>query len=82
MLCIKRKQETILLVSEDMARCIVQLHYITSCDANSSFYGKGKSLAYDKMTRSVAAQKALLKCGNGVDVDEDIIIISMSCHAT
>jgi len=40
MLCIKRKQETILrcsLVSEDMVRCIVQLHYkiITGCDANS-----------------------------------------------
>ena len=44
MLCNKRKQETILcrsLVSEDIARCIVQLHYITGCDANSSFYGKG-----------------------------------------
>jgi len=52
MLCIKRKQETILchsLVSEDMARCIVQLHYIIGCDANSSFYGKGKSLAYNKV---------------------------------
>jgi len=44
MLCIKKKQEIILchsLVSEDMASCIVQLHYITGCDANSSFYGKG-----------------------------------------
>ena len=40
-------RETILgrsLVSEDMERCIVQFHYITGCDANSSFYGKGKSL--------------------------------------
>jgi len=54
------------LVSEDMARYIVQL---TGCDANSSFYGIGKSLAYDKVTRSVAAQLTLLKCG---DVDEDI----------
>jgi len=60
MLCIKRKQETILccsLVSEDMARCIVQFHYITGCDANSSFYGKGKSLTYDKVTWSVAPQQ-------------------------
>jgi len=72
MLCIKKKQETILcrsLVSEDMARCIVQLHFITGCDANSSFYGKGKLLAYDKVTRSVAAQQILLKCGNSLDVD-------------
>jgi len=58
MLYIKRKQETILcrsLVSEDMAKCNVQFHYITGCDVNSSFFGKGKSLAYDKVTRSVAA---------------------------
>ena len=26
-----------------MASCIVKLHYITGYDANSSFYGKGKS---------------------------------------
>jgi len=55
-------------VSEDMARCIVQLHYITGYDANSSLYGKGKSLAYDKVTSSVAAQQTLLKCGNSLDV--------------
>ena len=78
MLCIKRKQETILcrsLVSEDMARCIVQFHYITDCDANSSFYGKGKSdsIVYDKAARSVAAQYTLLKCGNSLDINEDII---------
>jgi len=76
MLCIKRKQETISchsLVSEDMARCILQLHYIIGCDANSSFYGKSKSLACDKVTRSVAAQQTQLKCGNNLDVDEDII---------
>jgi len=60
-------------VSEDMARCIVQFHYITGSDGNSSFYGKGKSLAYDKVTRSVAAQQTLLKCGNSLDFDEDII---------
>jgi len=59
------------LVSEDMARCIV--HYIAGCDADSSFYGKGKSLAYDKVTRSVATQQTPLKCGNSLDVDEDII---------
>jgi len=46
MLCIKRKQEIVLcrgLVTEEMAECIVQLHCITGCDANSGFYGKGKS---------------------------------------
>jgi len=76
MLCIKRKQETILcrsLVPEEMASCIVQLHYITGCDANSSFYGKGKSSVYDKVTRSDAAQQTLLKCGNSLDINEDIL---------
>ena len=37
------------------------------------FYGKGKSLVYDKVTRSVAAQHTLLKCGNNLDFEEDII---------
>ena len=46
---------------------------ITGCDSNSRFYGKGKSLVYDKVTRSVAAQHKLLKCGNSLNVEEDII---------
>ncbi len=36
--CLRRKQRTILccgLVTEEMADCIVQLHCITGCDANS-----------------------------------------------
>ena len=39
LLCIKRKQATILchnLVPEEMADCIVPLHCLTGCDANSS----------------------------------------------
>ena len=46
MLCIKRKHEKVLcrgLVTEEMADCIERLHCITGCDANSGFYGKGKS---------------------------------------
>jgi len=31
------------LVTDEMADCIVQLHCMTCCDANSGFYGKGKS---------------------------------------
>ena len=39
LLCIKRKQATILcrnLVPEEMADCIVPLHCLTGCDANSA----------------------------------------------
>ncbi len=42
MLCIKRKQETVLcrgLVTEEMAGCIVQLHSFTGCDANRLWQG-------------------------------------------
>ena len=39
LLCIKRKQATILchnLVPEEMADCVVPLHCLTGCDANSA----------------------------------------------
>jgi hypothetical protein len=48
-LCVKRKQETVLchsLATDEMAHCIVQLHCMTGCDANSGFYGKGKKSVY------------------------------------
>ena len=44
-ICSKRKQETIFcrgLVTDKMPDCIVQLHCMTGCDANSSLYGKCK----------------------------------------
>ena len=42
MICIKRKQETIFcrgLLADEMAGCMVQLHCMTGCVANSGFYG-------------------------------------------
>ena len=62
MLCIKRKQETIIcsdLVTDEMASCIVQLHCTTGCNANSSFYGKGKKSLYDQVMNSNVAQRQL-----------------------
>ena len=60
MLCIKRKQEMVFcrgLVTEEMADCIVQMHCMTGCDANSGFYGKGKKSVYDRVTKSPVAQR-------------------------
>lgn len=60
MLCIKRKQEAFFcrgLVTEEMADCIVQLHCITGCDANSGFYGMGKSSVYYKVAKSPVARR-------------------------
>lgn len=76
LLCIKRKQETILcrnLVPEEMADCIVPLHCLTGCDANSGFYGKGKLSVYDKEAKSAEAPEQLSKCGNSLDIEEEAI---------
>ena len=76
LLCIKRKQDTILcrnLVPEEMASCIVPLHCLTGCDANSGFFGKGKLSVYDKVARSAEARELLSKCGNSLDIEEEAI---------
>ena len=74
--CIKRKQDTILccnLVPEEMASCIIPLHCLTGCDANSGFFGKGKLSVYDKVARSAEAWELLSKCGNSLDIEEEAI---------
>ena len=43
------------------------------CDANSSFYGKGKSSVYDKVMKSPVAQRQLLQCGDSLDLKEDMV---------
>jgi len=58
MICIKRKQETIFcrgLLTDEMAGCIVQLHCMTGCDANSGLCGKDKKLVYDKVAKKPVA---------------------------
>ena len=71
-LCIKRKQELIFcrgLVPDEMADCIVQLHCLTGCDANSGFYGKGKKAVYDHVAKSPAARRQLSRCGDRLDIE-------------
>ena len=73
-LCIKRKQEMVLcreLVTDEMADCIVQLHCMTGCDANSGFYGKGKKSVYDRVAKSPVAQQQLSRCGDSLDLEEE-----------
>jgi len=51
-LCIKRKAGMVSckdMVTDEMADCIIQLHCMTGCDANSGFYGKGKMSLYAKV---------------------------------
>ena len=76
MLCMKRKQETIIcsdLVTDDMASSIVPLHCMTGCDANSSFYGKGKKSVYELVMKSSVAQRQLSRCGDKLDIEDDVL---------
>ena len=59
-------------MTEEIAACIVPLHCLTGCNANSRFYGKGKLSVYDKVSRSAEAQERLSKYGNSLDIEEAI----------
>ena len=61
-LYIMKKYEIVacsVLVTDEMADCIVQLHCMTEYDANSGFFGKGKKSVYDKVARSHVARQQL-----------------------
>ena len=76
MLYIKRKQKTVLchgLVIDEIAGCIVQPHCMSCCDANSSFYGKGKKLMYDRVMKSPVTRQQLSQCANSLDLDEEAL---------
>eukprot|EP00745_Piridium_sociabile_P040935 TRINITY_DN7979_c0_g1_i3.p1 TRINITY_DN7979_c0_g1~~TRINITY_DN7979_c0_g1_i3.p1 ORF type:complete len:449 (-),score=103.89 TRINITY_DN7979_c0_g1_i3:362-1708(-) len=76
MLCIKRKQELIFcrgLVADEMAGCIVQLHCMTGCDANSGFFGKGKKSVYDRVVKSPVSRQQLLRCGDSLHLEEEVL---------
>ena len=76
MLCIRRNKETVLcrdLLTEEMAECIVQLHCFTGCDANSGFYGKGKSSVYEKVAKSSGARQQLSRCGDSLHLEEEVV---------
>ena len=76
MLCTKRKVGMVScrgLVTDEMADCIVQLHCMTGCDANSGFYGKGKMSLYVKVTKSPVARRQLSRCGDDLAMEEDVV---------
>ena len=54
-----------------MAGCVVQLHCMTGCNANSGFYSKGKKLVYDQMAKNPVAQRQLSWCGESLDLEEE-----------
>ena len=58
---------------ENMVHCIIPLHVITACDAESRFYGKGKSKLFEKVSKSPRAQEQLQNCGEDVELEEECV---------
>ena len=58
------------LVNNSMVNCIISLHTMTGCDANSGFYGKGKGMLFDKVNSSDRAKQQLQHCGLDKEIDE------------
>ena len=61
------------LVTDEMAECIVQLHCMTGCDANSGFYGKDKKSVYDQVANSSVARRLLSQCEDSLDPQEEVL---------
>ena len=76
-ICIKKKDELLfcrgMCTNEDIAKCLIQFHVMTGCDANSCFYGHGKTTLYDKMAKNTKARKILSKCGKNLPLNTDVL---------
>ncbi|CAB3976667.1 Hypothetical predicted protein [Paramuricea clavata] len=76
-ICIKKKKELLfcrgMCADEDIAKCLIQFHVMTGCDANSCFYGHGKSTLYDKMVKSVECRRLLSSCEESLPLKEDVL---------
>ena len=46
---------------------------MTGCDANSSFYGKGKKSVCDRVAKSPVARRQLSQCGDSIDLEEEVL---------
>lgn len=75
-ICIKKKKELYfcrgMCMDEDIAKCLIQFHVTSGCDANSRFYSHGKTTLYDKMAKSIEAHRILSKCGESLPLNEDV----------
>ena len=68
-----RKVDCRSMVSDEMRNCIIQLHCMTGCDANSEFYGKGKLLFFEQVAKSPRGRQQLSRCGNSLELDDKVL---------
>ncbi len=76
-ICVKKKRQFLfcrgMCTDGDIAKCLISFHVMTGCDANSCFYGHGKTLLYEKMVKNLEARSLLLKCGESLPLNEDVL---------
>ena len=75
-LLIKRKNELVnsrQFIKDSMIECIIPMHCMTGCDANSGFFGNGKKKIYEKIENSENARRNLKQCGECLEIDEEVI---------
>ena len=61
------------LVSDEMRNCIIQLHCMTGCDANSGVYGKGKLSVFEQVAKSPRGRHQLSQCDNSLKLDDKVL---------
>lgn len=75
-LLMKRKGELVdckKFVNDSMVECIIPMHCMTGCDANSGFFGKGKKKTFENIEKSQIAQKQISQCGESLILEEDVL---------
>ena len=74
-LCIKNRSSYFFcrgMCTEDFAKCLIPFHALTGCDANSCFFGHGKTSLYKKLN-SAEARSLISKCGKGLLLSDDVL---------
>ena len=76
-ICVKKKKQFLLCrgmcTDGDIAKCLISFHVMTGCDTNSCFYGHGKTLLYEKMVKNLETCRLLLKCGESLPLNDDVL---------
>ena len=56
------------LFPDYLMNCIIIFHFLTGCDANSAFYGKGKRAIFEKINLSEKARHQIENLGDHLNI--------------
>ena len=77
MLLIKRKHAHVdskMMLTNEMAEVIIQLHVLTGCDHNCGFYGRGKKSILERTLKNEDARKLLHGCGDMLPISQTVLV--------